>query len=69
MAEKDNQKFSRFPSDFLKEIFITLHNFQAPEREEHLEFINYEVKHDLFRNAYDGVKHLNIYMLIIDKYN
>jgi hypothetical protein len=46
-----------------------LHNFQAPEREEHLEFINYEVKHDLFRNAYDGVKHLNIYMLIIDKYN
>lgn len=58
MAEKDKQKFSRFPSDFLKDIFITLHHFEAPEREEHLEFINYEVKHDLFRNAYDSVIHI-----------
>lgn len=52
---KDEKEHDRFPKDFLKDIFIILHNFHTPERDEHLNFINYELKHDLFRDAYDRV--------------
>jgi hypothetical protein len=50
-----DEKFNRFPADFMKDIFIQVHLFDNPERDEHPDFINYEMKHDLFHRAFDRI--------------
>ena len=37
----DNNKFDRFPKDFLKDITVVPHNFNAPERDEHSDYIDF----------------------------
>ena len=54
-ADKQSKQHARFPADFMKDVFILLHLFDTPERDIHQDFVNYEMKHDLFREAYDGV--------------
>ncbi|CAD8050264.1 unnamed protein product [Paramecium primaurelia] len=59
--EKENQEqYYRYPKSFLKDIFITLHSFDNPERDEHEEFIDIEMKYDLFSYAYKGIADIEL---------
>lgn len=44
--------FSRIPKDFLKDIKIVPHNFDDPENKRHGEYVDLEMKHDLFNEIY-----------------
>lgn len=56
MDDDDKTKqHARFPPEFMKDVYIMLYLFDKPERDIHQDFINYEMKHDLFREAYDRV--------------
>jgi hypothetical protein len=56
--DKDRKQFYRFPSDFMKGIFLNVHLFDNPENDDHPEFINYEMKHDLFHRTYDRISRI-----------
>jgi len=47
--------FKNVPEDFLKDIYIEPHNFIWPENPHHGEYVNEQLKHDLFFDAYDKV--------------
>lgn len=60
MNDKDNKEYRRYPSDFMKDIFIELHLFDHPEKDEHSDFINIQMKLDLFRFAYDRISDVEL---------
>lgn len=57
---KQDKKYFKTPQDFMKGIFIVPHNFDNPENDDHAEYVNLEVKHDFFMDAYDRV--ISVYL-------
>ncbi len=56
MNKKDEKKgFKWVPPDFLKDVFIEPHNFIFPENPQHGEYVNQQLKYDLFYDAYNKV--------------
>lgn len=59
--EKEKEKtsyknlFKWIPDDFMKDIYIEPHNFIWPENPEHGEYVNQQLKCDLFYDAYNKV--------------
>jgi hypothetical protein len=51
----------------MKGVNIELHLFDNPERDEHTDFVNYEMKHDLFHRAYDRISRIEIANLAKDE--
>ena len=58
--QETKQEYYRYPKSFLKDIFITLHSFDNPERDEHETFIDIEMKYDLFSFAYKGISDIEL---------
>lgn len=52
--------FSRVPDDFMKGIFLAPHNFSDPENPEHGEYVNLQLRNDLYFSTLDEVKSLFI---------
>jgi hypothetical protein len=48
--------YSRVPTDFLKDIKIVPHNFDDPENKKHGQYVNMEMRNDLFNEIYTKVK-------------
>lgn len=40
--------FSRVPEEFLKGIFLAPHNFSDPENPQHGQFVNIQLRNDLY---------------------
>ena len=54
--EKSSEKrFKWVPEDFLHDVYIEPHNFIWPENPDHGEYVNEQLKHDLFYEAYNKV--------------
>jgi hypothetical protein len=49
-------EFSNVPKDFLENIKIVPHNFNDPENKKHAEYVNLEMKNDLFNEVYSKIK-------------
>lgn len=58
--DNNDDKYHRYPKDFMKDIFIELHLFDNPEREEHSEYVDIQLKHDLFNYAYEEVSRIEL---------
>lgn len=43
--------YSRTPPDFMKDIFISPHNFSDPENGDHGEYVNTQMKNDLYNDS------------------
>lgn len=61
-GEKNRQYF-RYPKEFMKDVFIELHLFDNPEREEHSDYIDIQMKHDLFSYAYGKISDIELIFL------
>ncbi len=48
--------FSRVPPGFLEGIRIVPHNFDDPENKAHGDFVDMEMKNDLFNEVYTKIK-------------
>jgi hypothetical protein len=56
MKNKDKGKnYKWIPEAFLKDVFIEPHNFIFPENPEHGNYVNQQLKYDLFYDAYNKV--------------
>lgn len=55
-SKNEKKQFKRVPQDFLKDVFIEPHNFIFPENPQHGEYVNQQLKYDLFYDAYNKVK-------------
>jgi len=59
MSEKkeksSERRFKWVPEDFLQDVYIEPHNFIWPENPDHGEYVNEQLKHDLFYEAYNKV--------------
>ncbi len=43
--------YQRTPPEFMKDIFITPHNFSDPQHPEHGEYVNTQMKDDLYNDS------------------
>jgi len=43
--------FDRTPADFMKDVFIAPHNFSDPEHPEHGQYVNIQMKNDLYNDS------------------
>jgi len=50
------KSFKNVPEDFLKDVYIEPHNFIWPENPDHGEYVNEQLKHDLFFDAYTKIQ-------------
>ncbi len=56
MSDTDDKKSYRWvPPDFLKGVFIKPYNFEFPESPDHANYVNEQMKFDLFYDAFDKV--------------
>lgn len=53
--KKQEKKYDRVPKDFLKDIYIAPHNFINPDNPEHGEFVNEQMRNDLFTDTYSKI--------------
>ena len=63
IIKMNNNNFDRYPKEFLKDVFIELHLFDNPERDEHADYVNIQCKHDLFNFAYDRITDAELFFL------
>ena len=45
-----NMSYDRIPPDFMRGIFVAPHNFSDPENPTHGEYVNTQIKYDLYNN-------------------
>ena len=45
--------FERVPEDFMKGVFLAPHNFNDPENPEHGEYVNLQLRNDLYYSTLD----------------
>lgn len=43
--------FDRTPPDFMKDVFVAPHNFNDPEHPEHGQYVNIQMKNDLYNDS------------------
>jgi len=58
--------YNSFPNDFLKGIRIVPHNFDDPENPKHGDYVNLEMKYDLFDQIYSKIKAIELRLLGYD---
>lgn len=50
------KNYARYPEQFMKGIFLAPHNFNDPENPNHGQYVNSQLKYDLYNDALSKVQ-------------